>query len=329
MSFSTVTTFSERLTADQERDMATKIRQSEEKAYNLIKDVPIAAEILSQRPDRVERTRAGAVDRLENSIKELEKLGKEDSNLRLKSRKVAGLWRVAENLRWTLAMSGRRIAHGEARKLAGPFMDEEDLIQEGYIGLLRAAKRFDPEKGIRFSTYARWWVRAQMTRAIDHTGRPVRLPGCAVEQTRNLRKAKKHFETLGVEYSIADLAREVNIDKERAELLLSQGTTISLEQPVDDGPRPRPLDRFLSDDDTKAPDDMAINSQELERMGMAFASQLTERQRFVLTRRYGLEDGEFRTLSEVGKEMNLSRERVRQIEREALTRLRENSSIRE
>ena len=77
MSFSTVTTFSERLTADQERDMATKIRQSEEKAYNLIKDVPIAAEILSQRPDRVERTRAGAVDRLENAIKELEKLGKE------------------------------------------------------------------------------------------------------------------------------------------------------------------------------------------------------------------------------------------------------------
>ena len=86
-------------------------------------------------------------------------------------------------------MSGRRIAHGEARKLAGPFMDEEDLVQEGYIGLLRAAKRFDPDRGIRFSTYARWWVRAQMTRAIDHTGRPVRLPGCAVEQTRNLRKA--------------------------------------------------------------------------------------------------------------------------------------------
>ena len=103
--------------------------------------------------------------------------------------------------------------------LAGPFMDEEDLVQEGYIGLLRAAKRFDPDRGIRFSTYARWWVRAQMTRAIDHTGRPVRLPGCAVEQTRNLRKAMKRFEAAGIEYNVADLADEVGIDKERAELL--------------------------------------------------------------------------------------------------------------
>jgi RNA polymerase nonessential primary-like sigma factor len=167
-----------------------------------------------------------------------------------------------------------------------------------------------------------------MTRAIDHTGRPVRLPGCAVEQTRNLRKAMKRFESVGEEYTTADLAQEVGIDKERAELLLSQGNTISLEQPVDDGPRPRPLDRFLSDEDAVQPDLEAINTQELNRMDGAFYELLTERQRFVLTRRYGLDDGEFRTLSEVGKEMGLSRERVRQIEREALTRLRDSSGIR-
>ena len=320
---------SERLTAMEEKQLARKIRAAEFRAREAIRNVPMAETELAKQPKRVERTRAGEVDRLESAIEATWKASREDSGIRDQARRAKQAWAEAEAIRWQLAMSGRRIAHGEARKLAGPFMDEADLVQEGYIGLLRAAKRFDPDRDIRFSTYARWWVRAQMTRAIDHTGRPVRLPGCAVEQTRNLRKAIKRFEDMGVDFKVSDLANEVGVDKKRAEFLLSQGQTVSLDQPVDEGPRSRSLEHFLADEQAVHPDDEAVNTQEIQRMLEAFDQVLTERHRYVLTRRYGLEDNQFRTLSQVGKGMNLSRERVRQIEREALIRLREQALIRD
>ena len=320
---------SERLTAMEEKQLARKIRAAEFRAREAIRNVPMAETELAKQPKRVERTRAGEVDRLESAIEATWKASREDSSIRDQARRAKQAWAEAEAIRWQLAMSGRRIAHGEARKLAGPFMDEADLVQEGYIGLLRAAKRFDPDRDIRFSTYARWWVRAQMTRAIDHTGRPVRLPGCAVEQTRNLRKAIKRFEDMGVDFKVSDLANEVGVDKKRAEFLLSQGQTVSLDQPVDEGPRSRSLEHFLADEQAVHPDDEAVNTQEIQRMLEAFDQVLTERHRYVLTRRYGLEDNQFRTLSQVGKGMNLSRERVRQIEREALIRLREQALIRD
>lgn len=311
-----------RWTAEQERQVGRDIRNAEVRALSAIRGLPAADAILGTRPRRVERTRAGEVGRLEAAIAAVWTTSAGDPAARERARAARAAWDEAESLRWALAMSGRRIAYGEARKLAGPFMDEADLVQEGFIGLLRAAKRFDPERAIRFSTYARWWVRAQMTRAIDHHGRPVRLPGGAVEQTRNLRKVIQEYDLAGVSYTIADLAREVGIDERRARFLLAQGKTVSIDEPVEEGPRQRTLDHFLEDEGAIQPEEEAIRLEQLERLKAAF-NALSERHQHVIARRYGLDDDRFRTLSEVGEGLNLSRERVRQIEREALVRLKD------
>lgn len=123
--------FSERLTAEEEKQMAREIRTAEQEAREAVAGIDEADAILMRRPDRAERTRAGAVDRLEEAVKITIKAARKDNTLREYAQVAARSWNTAENLRWRLAMSGRRIAHGEARKLAGPFMDEEDLVQEG------------------------------------------------------------------------------------------------------------------------------------------------------------------------------------------------------
>lgn len=308
------------LSAEAERELGRRILAAEELAKGELR--AISGITLRQRKGS-ERTRAGDVDRLSAAARRVFEDTSAEPQTRARAAAALTHLQRAEALRWELAMTGIRVAHGEARKLRSGYMDAADLTQEGFIGLLRAASRFDPDRDIRFGTYARWWVRAQMTRAIDSNGRVVRLPGCAVEQLRNLRKVMVEVSSTGEDVSLAEMAERAGIESERADVLLTHGRTVSFDEPVDHDADGRTWASFLADDETADPFARAQLGEEVARMLAAMEGVLDERKRLVLTLRFGLHDGVFVSLTEIARRLGLSRERIRQLERDALVALRD------
>ena len=224
-----------------------------------------------------------------------------------------------EKYLWELALSAEHLTIIEAKKRAHFSLKEEDLIQEGYIGLLEAAKRFDPEKNIRFSTYARWWVRAQMNRAQEKTGRLIRLPGGAVEQTRNLRQVLNQFSAESKNIDLEEVAEIVGISKRRATLLLQQEAAVSMDNVGPDGLNLN--DRIAAQDST--PYETVMYKQALKLLQEQFEDYLDKREQFVLINYFGLHNDNPKTMKSIGEEIVLSRERVRQIKGKALLKLKE------